>query len=97
MNLTKLREIAKICPNCKGKGFTYIWPPYGGNDKEVCHCDGEKRQHQVKVMKDHFDALLDVVESFASVACEEGVREQLLCYVQGVRALEALAKLEAIE
>jgi hypothetical protein len=38
--------------------------------------------------------LLDLWEAFASVTSEDDVREMLLCYVQGARALEALEKLK---
>ena len=38
-------------------------------------------------------ALVEIAECFASVASEDGVRDQLLSYTQGARALEILDKL----
>lgn len=52
-------------------------------------------RNELAVLTRRIVKLQAVAEAFGSVASEEKVRETLLCYVQGARALEALDALEA--
>lgn len=49
----------------------------------------------IAAARDLLPKLLAVAEALQSVVAEEGVKESLCCYVQGVVLLDALAVLEA--
>ena len=48
----------------------------------------------IVMLANNTQAIIELVDSLNSVLSEQDVREMLLCYVQGARVIESLAKLK---